>query len=134
MLVPVSRARSNDGSNSEMWRKYGCSGESRLKIGNRRLAGRIKESINLSQARVVRTFVRREGDREEALSWFEKRCVRRLAWSHGAVERLHQTAVDITVIGSVDCRRVLLVRVLRIGRWHVHYADRQLTCLVHETA
>lgn len=59
--------------------------------------------------------------------------MRRLAWPHGAVEGLHETTVDVAVVRSVDCRRILLMRVLRICR-HIYHADWQLARLIHEAA
>jgi hypothetical protein len=56
----------------------------------------------------------------------------RLARPHRAVERLHKAAVDVAMVGRVDGRGVLLMRVLGVGGGNVNDADRQLTRLVHE--
>lgn len=92
--------------------------------------GRIEESINLSREE-VRLSV--QTSREIDSGWSRRRS-RRLARPHSAVERLHEAAVDVAVVRGVDCRWVLLVRVLRIGRRYIHHADRQLTRLIHEAA
>ena len=56
-----------------------------------------------------------------------------LARSHCPIEWLHETTVDVAVIGRVDSRWILLVRVLSVGGGDVHYTDGQLTRLVHKT-
>lgn len=56
-----------------------------------------------------------------------------LTRSHRTVEGLHKASVDVTVIGGVDRRWILLMRVLRVWCRYIYNSDGQLTRLIHET-
>lgn len=79
---------------------------------------RIEESINLSREE-VRSSVRMSRE-IDPIGVGNNRW---LARPHGAVEGLHETTIDVTVVRSVNSRRILLMRVLRIWCWYVHHAD-----------
>ena len=52
---------------------------------------------------------------------------------HRTVQGLHKASVDVTVIGGVDRRWILLMRVLGVWCRYIYDSDGQLTGLIHET-